>query len=1096
MIDFTKFEERGLFLITGDTGAGKTTIFDAISFALYGKASGSYRDTKNLRSEYASPGTDSFVDFYFTHQGHSYHVHRVPQYERRKLRMTKGSETTIVKETASLYVDDEVPVEGLSKVNAKIVKILNIDCDQFKQIAMIAQGEFWSLLNAKTEERTKILRSIFMTSGYNQIELRLKDYMDQNNADRSDAEKSILQFFDDVRADALEPALDTKEPGLTEKEFVADYRTLCAEYADLRGKAAKTRDIWNLDAMLDVIGRLVETEGALSEKLEQRLRMEEKALEEENRDLLTAEKDNQLIDRAAKLQARKTELDAQKEAMDCTKKQLEKQKTASRVIRPVYEKWESSRKQLEEHTRKIRKTEKTLRERSQEAEKCRSDAEEALKQEPEAIRFEAQAKSIEKEKAAYERLEILKKETARLQGEIEGYERQLTEIREEEKGLKERIKDYQKTISETEGSPEKLERAKAQEKQIQALKKRLQGVITDRIPDWREKKADLKTLQDTLIESQAGFDAAEEARRHAERLLENCRAGILAASLTEGAPCPVCGSVHHPNRATLPADSITEEEVRVIRERAEQAGKKKEKAALQAESANKELEVNEKHLKKESLEILTDEILAQEIFTDLIPAGNEFSKGHFAVRKEICGEVTDCRETLQRLPLEKLVFFLVPAGERIDILLEEQKTVIGLLSEASERFKENRELLENAQGQESEALRQRMQTTADKKAVADKNLFRKKGELESLRNLTYADWKTAETEMQNAKTEAERLRNMIKSAADAKEAAEKAVSTTQGNYEELQRQENLIRKEETSCRKNLDHALENHHYASDEEMLKDALPETELERTEEEIREYELNVHTVKEQLAVAEAETEGKHYTDINALGEAYQAHKNTVELQKEARSRMTNRIRENRKIQTSIREKRKILDRACAEYQVSRRLYELVRGTTGNGKITLEQYVQAAGFDGIIRAANRRLLPMSANQFELYRQEDSLGKKSNTFLDLEVMDNYTGHRRPVGDLSGGESFKASLSLALGLSDTVSSNLGGIQVDALFVDEGFGTLDRKSIESAMETLTGLSSANKLVGIISHREELAEAIPQQIRIIKKKEGSEIQMEEA
>ena len=131
---------------------------------------------------------------------------------------------------------------------------------------------------------------------------------------------------------------------------------------------------------------------------------------------------------------------------------------------------------------------------------------------------------------------------------------------------------------------------------------------------------------------------------------------------------------------------------------------------------------------------------------------------------------------------------------------------------------------------------------------------------------------------------------------------------------------------------------------------------------------------------------------------------------------------------------------------------------------------------------------------QYELYRQEDSLGRKSSNFLDLEVLDNYTGHRRPVGNLSGGESFKASLSLALGLSDTVSSNLGGVQMDALFVDEGFGTLDRKSIDSAMEILINLTGSNKLVGIISHREELMENIPQQIKVKKTKDGSQITVE--
>ena len=135
-----------------------------------------------------------------------------------------------------------------------------------------------------------------------------------------------------------------------------------------------------------------------------------------------------------------------------------------------------------------------------------------------------------------------------------------------------------------------------------------------------------------------------------------------------------------------------------------------------------------------------------------------------------------------------------------------------------------------------------------------------------------------------------------------------------------------------------------------------------------------------------------------------------------------------------------------------------------------------------------------MSEGQYELFRQEDSIGKKSNTFLELEVLDNFTGRRRPVGNLSGGESFKASLSLALGLSDTVSMNLGGIQMDALFVDEGFGTLDRKSIENAMDILINLSGTSKLVGIISHREELMENIPQQIRVKKAREGSNLTIE--
>ncbi len=134
-----------------------------------------------------------------------------------------------------------------------------------------------------------------------------------------------------------------------------------------------------------------------------------------------------------------------------------------------------------------------------------------------------------------------------------------------------------------------------------------------------------------------------------------------------------------------------------------------------------------------------------------------------------------------------------------------------------------------------------------------------------------------------------------------------------------------------------------------------------------------------------------------------------------------------------------------------------------------------------------------MSDNQFQLYRQTNAVGKQTNTFLDLEVLDISTGKRRPVGNLSGGESFKASLSLALGLSDTIAENRGGIQMDALFVDEGFGTLDSKSLEETKDALLSMSGENKLVGIISHRDELMD-IPQKLRVTKGRGGSRIQME--
>ena len=253
-------------------------------------------------------------------------------------------------------------------------------------------------------------------------------------------------------------------------------------------------------------------------------------------------------------------------------------------------------------------------------------------------------------------------------------------------------------------------------------------------------------------------------------------------------------------------------------------------------------------------------------------------------------------------------------------------------------------------------------------------------------------------------------------------------------------------------------------------------------------------VITNTKQILQAEKDADGREMIDIKSLESQCESQGAEVDKIRNNLNAVKNRLTMNMNKRERIAEQRKTLDDARKENGLCTRLYNLVKGTTGNGKITLEQYIQAAGFDGIIAAANRRLVPMSDGQYELYRQEDMLGRKSNTFLDLEVLDNYTGRRRPVGNLSGGESFKASLSLALGLSDTVSSNLGGIQMDALFVDEGFGTLDRKSIEGAMDILVNLSGSNKLVGIISHREELMENIPQQIRVKKTKDGSKLSFE--
>ena len=366
--------------------------------------------------------------------------------------------------------------------------------------------------------------------------------------------------------------------------------------------------------------------------------------------------------------------------------------------------------------------------------------------------------------------------------------------------------------------------------------------------------------------------------------------------------------------------------------------------------------------------------------------------------------------------------------------------------------------------------------------------------LKTLEKLSFPDWETAKKEREQAETKKNKISDDITKAEEEKKKADDTVTAARSELKTLNGSFKQQKKDEEALKEKLNKEVGANGFSSVEEMLRYVVSEDDITSSDKVINEYNQAVATNKKLLSDAELDAKGKKVIDIEALKTVCDEQSSNVDLIRKNCSNSENRISTNEEKQKSILDRREELEKADHEYVICKKLYELVKGTTGNGKITLEQYIQAAGFDGIIAAANRRLLPMSDGQYELYRQEDSLGKKSSNFLDLEVLDNYTGHRRPVGNLSGGESFKASLSLALGLSDTVSSNLGGVQMDALFVDEGFGTLDRKSIDSAMEILINLTGSNKLVGIISHREELMENIPQQIKVKKTKDGSQITVE--
>ncbi|MBE5871927.1 MAG: SMC family ATPase [Lachnospiraceae bacterium] len=1039
-IDFTDFEDSGLFLISGDTGAGKTTIFDAICYALYGKASGSYRDTKNLRSEYAKDSVKSFVDFYFSHQGKRYHIYREPPFER----INRNGKLTEEKEKVIFYYPDGSTVEGIRNVDGSkdgsgvIRELLHVDEKQFKQIAMIAQGEFRDLLNARTEERTKILRTIFRTSGYNSIEYKLKERMDAVHKLKSDMENSIIQYFHDADADPADE--------------------LAQQLSQLQDRAGKAGSVWNLEEITEILKALISSDASRFKTAKGELEEAERKLEDSRKELAIAETNNDFIRKLENLKRKEKELEEQAKEIAQKEALLTRQKLATREVNPIYLAWKEKSDAVEALQKQRSDKKEAVKEAAERAEEAENAFEKAKKDKPEADELQKLVDKITQEEEKYQQRDELSARMKELKEAVWKFAEEEKKLQEREEALREKIQTLKEIQKNLRGTSEKLSQAVAQGEKLSELLGRITGILDKKLPDRDKKKKSLKTKQDEFERVRKKFEEAKTEREKAERILENCRAGILAKGLEEGKKCPVCGSVHHPEPARVAKEAVSEEEFHSLQEEEARLQKQKNDANTEAEKEKSALEQYEQQLHADILDCLENKLIGV--------------KDDYAGFEELIKGLTEAQRTLE---------------DKIKENTREQNA----LTKAGKELAGADSGLEKAQGEETESLNQDKADLAEKKQETEKAIAKKEAVLKTLEKLSFDSWETAGARREEAEKKRKKISDLIESTAKGKMDADKKLTSEQASLKTMEENLETEEKEEKTRKKKLDETINRSKFTSVDEMLEFVLSEDEISGIDKQIGEYRQEAATNKKQIEDAKKDAKDRKVIDMEALKIKCETGQNDVSNKRSIVNAIDNRLSANRDKLEKISSRESELEKARKESSICTRLYHLVRGTTGNGKITLEQYIQAAGFDGIIAAANRRLLPMSDGQYELYRQEDLPGKKSNTFLDLEVLDNFTGHRRPVGNLSGGESFKASLSLALGLSDTVSSNIGGIQMDALFVDEGFGTLDRKSIEGAMDILVNLSGTRKLVGIISHREELMESIDQQILVKKTRDGSHL-----
>lgn len=1062
-IDFTQFEEKGLFLICGDTGAGKTTIFDAISYALYGEASGSYRDTKNLKSEYVDKKVESFVDFYFTHQGKDYHVCRKPsfKYTNRNGKPDEQAEKVIFYQPDGTTLEGAKNVDGTKEKPGAIPQLLNMDAGQFMQVAMIAQGEFWKLLNAKTNERTEILRTIFQTDAYKKLELKLKNRMDVSFAARKEKEQSISQSFREVKVEPAE--ISEGISGILTEDLAEDSeehpRSVVQRICDLQEKLQDSKSVWNIEEMLTLLQAIIGEDTEKAKQKETVLVQAEEELQKLQGTLVSAKDNNAILERYARTKEEREVLESQKGLFEERRIQLDRTKQATYKVKPEYDAWSAKEHEWERTKQLITDGAQTLADCQTRAGMADAKVKETEALRPEAEQCQKIVDKVREEEPRYKEREMLQHELGQIQLQLATQEQQEVELGTAEQTLQKRIGELQEQQAVWKEEPQQLAQAQAAHDKLLDSQKKTESIAKNLIPAWRRKQQELEEAQREYRKNQDAYESVKEAFTHADRLYRANLVGILASDLAEGDPCPVCGATHHEKLATLVEASVTAEQCKELKAVEEKKLDAFNQATASASSLRAVVQAKELQLKEQIRGCMTPAFI---------------------------GGV----EALEEL----LVIFERQRAKLVDAVAQSRER-LDTLQQNCEKLREVEAMLARAQGTEMARLAEQRKSLVEERQSLIAKQAASQATLAALQTLSYPDWEAAMQAGNHALARVTEIQTALDTAAKEKKSADEAVARVQASIATQKQALEQQKSDAQMLKQRLNEKLTACQFASVEEMQAQVATDAEIHAEETKLADYDKKVTEVAARLSQLEQEQDARHRTlvDLEQLQQEHTSKRVQVETLRTALQAITFRIQNNCEKQQNIRAQQVAYEKAKKENDTSYRLYTLVSGQTRNGKITFEQYIQAAGFDSILQAANRHLLPMSDNQFQLYRQTNAVGKQTNTFLDLEVLDISTGKRRPVGNLSGGESFKASLSLALGLSDTIAENRGGIQMDALFVDEGFGTLDSKSLEETKDALLSMSGENKLVGIISHRDELMD-IPQKLRVTKGRGGSRIQME--
>lgn len=1055
-IDFEK-PDQNLFLITGNTGSGKTTIFDAIVFALYGEAS-SNANKKNgveLQSQFVEIGTEPFVSLTFSKKNGTeidlYTVKRIPRHVRP---LKRGSGEKMVSEEVSLTMPDgsEYPQK---ETDAKLLEIVGLTKEQFMQVAMIAQGEFMELLRAKSDDKKMIFRKLFHTGLYEEIKNEFAVRKKEKQAE-----------IDQIRMRCIAEISRTELP--EDSEYTAFLKEKKKEL-----EKSKDFSVTVLEQFLEKLELLCEE---LSKRTKEAKKIVQKRSQERDHARDAAAKASQLLKFFVQLEEAEKNLQILKSQEETTIKQQELavQIEDAWEVQAVYQRFSDCKKTLETLRSDLQKQMEQLPKLTEDTKLCIQNTKDAKhQQEEELAAFTKTEEKVKKAMEVFAKLETAKQDVIQKEKAVQNAEEKEAEIKTKKEHLERQQEAWKERSQQLAQAEKNFAFWQAKQKDFGLLETEFSRA-EQTANEYKIQKQTTEKRRLAYQKASQEFEEKNAVYEQKRKIFLNAQAGFLAQELRDGCPCPVCGSIEHPSPCKLEEahQNLTKAMIEELALQAEQLRGKQEQAAAAAEAAGSLLEEKQKnagesfkHLRSRAEEVLGTEAIPD--FRKMTDSDNKTDSEK--IRADFLEQMKkEFSHQSEQLKTE---------GRQLQKEVKEYQMLLSALTKAEEQKEQFQEKLE-----------QSAKETADAKTA----LERSRVMLESLEgSKDYSNQQEAKAAYEKAGTAKKEKDVLAMRAEDRLQKAQEQENRAQTLIAKYKKEIPQQMEEQKIRQQTYRKILEEKHFIEEEWMeLTGTYTKTQVQKWKQDAQNHGRQKAAAESLINSARAAIGEQPKPVLEELEKTSAAAEAAWKESQHVLERWQETWRIDQKVCQALKPQMEERSEVMHQYEKLNGLYQLLSGNKKNSRMDIETYVQRHYLEQILEAANQRFQDMSAGQFELRMCDiDKAGTGKNRGLDLMVYSAVTGKVREVRTLSGGESFMAALSLALGMADQIQESSAAINLDMMFIDEGFGSLDEHSRDQAVKVLQNMAEGEKLIGIISHVTELKQEIEDQLIVTKDDKGS-------